>query len=713
MNLSKNLLADVKRLANEKVKDITDEELFHSNNFREYLESLIVSMTDSYTSPVTLTLYDDTSPGSGIACTNGKEIRLNLSNRLVKVFDTTLVRFMVQLGIVFHEVGHILFTDFEATKKALSTIAKGKFFGSKPKAKTVEEREALAELVEAMEKPALSNIFRKIFSDISNYVEDAHDEECMRNRFGSLIRNAIDSSETALRHRITPLEEMLESGENLTLMYSCILQIARFGEVYMTEEKSRNSDFMQKVYRIAPDIYIARETDDIKERFSRINQIVLNLWPYIKDELNKDPSGSNDGDGDGDGGDGDGQGDDNTPGNGNSTPQGGSTSQSQNPTPQQIAAVMQALEKGSSNSGTDQAAPMPTNRQTSAIATQLMAAAKDPNAPAPTPPATPAQMPQLGNGTQGDPGQNVLNQLLKAIATEQAEDEIEKSLASDIVAHIQTMDIAETHRGIPVKVSRILTVKDSDVTRYETFMQELREGSKRLQRGMKNILRDLKAGYTQHRKLTGRKLEASKSYRLDQRFYSNKKAPMDIPDMAIAFLVDESGSMSGPRHKAAMKATMLLHDFCMGMNIPVHVAGHKTEDQYVHYDILTDFNAVNKKDCYRLAKLKADGGGNRDGLAIEIAGSLLVKRPEETKLLFVLSDGQPNHRGYGGDSAKQDIAEIVAKYRRKGIEVIATAIGDDKSVIQSIYGESYLDITDLEKLPRELITIVKKRILPR
>lgn len=490
-------------------------------------------------------------------------------------------------------------------------------------------------------------------------------------------------------------------------MYSCILQIARFGEVFMTADETRNCEFMQKVYRIAPDIYVARETDDNRERFSRINQIVLNLWPYIKDELNK-PQADGNGSGTGEQG-----GDSNSNADGDPNSQGGNSSQSQTPTPQQIAAVMQALENAVNSSGSAQSAPSPSNRRSSELAKDLKAAAKDPNAPKPTQPAGSLPMSQNGNGTQIDPGQNALNQLLNSMATEQAEDEIEKSLASDIVTHIQTMDIAETHRGIPVKVSRILAVTESDKTRYREFMDELGEYSKRLQRGMRNLLRDLKAGYTQHRKLFGRKLEASKSYRLDQRFYANKKAPMDIPDMAIAFLVDESASMSGPRHKAAMKATMLLHDFCMGLNIPVHVAGHKTKDQFVHYDILTDFNAVNKKDCYRLAKLKADGSGNRDGLAIEIAGSLLAKRPEDIKLLFVLSDGQPNHTGYGGSSAKQDISNIVAKYRRRGIEVIATAIGDDKKVIHSIYGDSYLDITDLSKLPRELIALVKRRIIPR
>lgn len=722
--LSRDLLAEVRRLANKKEKQITDTELFHSRNYREYLENMIASLTGRYVKPISLRLFDDDSPSASLAFTKGDDVNLNLSNSFAARFDSILVKFMTNLGLVSHEVGHILFMDFEGVSKGMKTISEGKFFGLKPKAKTKEEKENLEEIISYMGNPDFQPFFANLYHEFINCVQDGHDENCMKRRFGSLIRNAIDTMNTAMRFETPPLEQELKNaeGRELQVLFFCIIQIAIFGEVFMNDSNTKNCEFMQTVYRMAPDLYVARETDSTKERFSRINQLVLNLWPYIKKELEKTPD-NNQGSGN--------SGSNNSSGSGNSDPSGSSSGNggsngpqsqqgggspstgSQTPSQQQIAAVMNALANAASSAGAS-SIPMPDGRKTSDLAKDLIknASVKSGNGksgnPSPAPSAAASQ-----SAGDDDPGQRALKQLLHALATEQAEDEIEKSLASEIMVHISTMDISETHRGVPVQVSRTLEVTQKDQDLYDTFMKELRPYSNRLQRGMKNILRDLKAGYTQHRRLFGNKLEADKTYRMDQRFYANKKAPMDIPDMAIACLVDESRSMHGPRHRAAMKATMLLHDFCLGLDIPVHVAGHKTNHQYVCYDVLTDFDTPSKKDCYRLAKLKADGSGNRDGLAIEIAGSRLEKRPEMIKLLFIISDGQPNHTGYRGSKAREDISGIVKKYRRKGIEVIATAIGDDKTVIREIYGNSFLDITDLSTLPKSLISLVKKRIIPK
>jgi nitric oxide reductase activation protein len=102
---------------------------------------------------------------------------------------------------------------------------------------------------------------------------------------------------------------------------------------------------------------------------------------------------------------------------------------------------------------------------------------------------------------------------------------------------------------------------------------------------------------------------------------------------------------------------------------------------------------------------------NRDGLALKIAADLLSRRPEQVKLLMIISDGRPNHDGYGGEEAAKDIRRILRKAKQDGIEVIACAIGDDKENIKAIYGDSFVDISDLSRLPKTLVNIVKKRII--
>lgn len=50
------------------------------------------------------------------------------------------------------------------------------------------------------------------------------------------------------------------------------------------------------------------------------------------------------------------------------------------------------------------------------------------------------------------------------------------------------------------------------------------------------------------------------------------------------------------------------------------------------------------------------------------------------------------------------------EYQRKGIIFVAAAIGADKENIERIYGDAYLDITDLTKLPIKLAGIIKRFI---
>ena len=77
---------------------------------------------------------------------------------------------------------------------------------------------------------------------------------------------------------------------------------------------------------------------------------------------------------------------------------------------------------------------------------------------------------------------------------------------------------------------------------------------------------------------------------------------------------------------------------------------------------------------------------------------------------MLVSDGQPADSGYGGSAAEEDLRGIKQEYQRKGILFVAAAIGSDKENIKRIYGDSFLDITDLNQLPTKLTSVVKRHI---
>lgn len=51
---------------------------------------------------------------------------------------------------------------------------------------------------------------------------------------------------------------------------------------------------------------------------------------------------------------------------------------------------------------------------------------------------------------------------------------------------------------------------------------------------------------------------------------------------------------------------------------------------------------------------------------------------------------------------------VSSRNTRKGILFIAAAIGEDKPNIERIYGDSFLDITDLNQLPMKLTAVIKR-----
>ena len=77
---------------------------------------------------------------------------------------------------------------------------------------------------------------------------------------------------------------------------------------------------------------------------------------------------------------------------------------------------------------------------------------------------------------------------------------------------------------------------------------------------------------------------------------------------------------------------------------------------------------------------------------------------------MIVSDGQPADRGYDGTAAEEDLRGVRQEYQRKNIIFVAAAIGDDKQNIERIYGDSFMDITDLNQLPAKLTGVVRRHI---
>lgn len=687
----RDIAARLRQMTAEQCATLDPQEIFTSPEFAEHLQGLVnetMKIGGKATSKIAVNVVS--TPNSPPGWTDGNDIYVNTINSVSGHYTLPLEQFITLRGICFHECSHVLYLDFNEEKKALKSIGDGKLYGELPVPQTAEEDLMMHEMEDALADPLYRPIFQQVFSDVTNTIDDPHDEGKIIRRFGGIVEQGIVLARESLLRSFDYAENIVAGKDSdLEKIYSLMLEYARFETIMMRDQDAclKTQPLVQCVVSLAKPIATARWTDDMTVRFAQINEIMLKLWPYIKAELEKQKQQKK-------------QEKQNQQGDDDSkNPQGNQSGG--NSTQEAVQNILDQLQKVSQNQNIS---AHPNRRTSSSEAVKNRQAARAGKQPASGEKTRPVNQDSAMKSAQA-----ALDAVAKKVAERIAAAAMERDLTSNLMMEIDQTAIGSNHSG-RVCAKRDLGVDASDIKLYERQMEDVKAYSKRLQRRMSDALRDLQEGGVAHHKQFGNRIEAQYAYRPDQKFYANKKLPQDWPSMAISILVDLSTSMRGERLNSAMKATMLLYDFATGLGIPVFVAGHNAVFGQVNYQIMADFEKVSENDKYRLAHMYLSGC-NRDGAAIEVSSSLLARRSEDVKLLFIISDGQPNDGSYKGEAAKKDIQDILTKYRRKGITTFATAIGSDKDKIKAIYGDGYLDITDLTQFPKQLTNMVVKRIM--
>lgn len=709
----------------EQKEKLTDEEVFSSQVFLNMILYLLKTMVKGEVIRLIFQRKETLAPGY----TDGSTLFASWDNSIVNFYHDRIARYFAILGIIFHEIGHILFSNFKEKRKCLDRILRGSFPGKDPVPETDEQAEALVAVRKAMADLKYRKLFLEVLKDLENSATDPHDERKMTEKFGAFVEKAITFAAESLRSTLPPFE-VLSKKKPVELALDTAFQYARFSSIFSVDASTvEQNEVAQRILSVKEHIDNARLTDSMTERYEELSYVLLAIWPIIEqqvgekekeEESDQKPANAND-ESDSDNssgssagteeseeesGSGESESDEDEdsdeaekseksgePGSGSeSDGQGRKEPEVPEMSDEQLEDLLQQVQNAIESSGSTEA---PINRASVPEETQCSAPV------------------QSENTEEVDSG---LDKIENEIAEEKAEEQMDKTTKAELNREIKTANATSSHKNIPVRILQhnANAVSPSDVRSYEETLAEIKPYSDRIQRQIRNELK-MEAEDTDKFLQYGREIDVNHAYRPDSRYFMNRKDPDSPPEMAISVLIDLSGSMIGEREEAARKAAILLNDFTRGMKIPTAITGHTTSNRSVLYHVFSDFNFVSNQSG-ALADIKADWNGcNRDGAAIEIAASHLAKRPEDIKLLFILCDGQPNHPDcyYGGDEAKKDIQEIVKRYKRQGIETIACAIGGDKEQIQAIYRDSYLDITDLSRLPKTLTGLVKKRIFQK
>lgn len=199
--------------------------------------------------------------------------------------------------------------------------------------------------------------------------------------------------------------------------------------------------------------------------------------------------------------------------------------------------------------------------------------------------------------------------------------------------------------------------------------------------------------------------------------YQNKKENMDF---VVEVLIDASGSQRDRTSQVALQG-YILSEALSNAGIPHSVFGFCSFWDYTVMRRFRDFEDGREANM-RIFEFYASAN-NRDGLAIRTAGDMLLRRPEEKKILIVLSDGRPNDiivnrpnsknpTPYFGDYAIKDTASEIRKLRNQEVAVLGVFAGTEQDLLaeRKIFGKDFAYIRELKNFSNVTGMYLKKQL---
>lgn len=289
--------------------------------------------------------------------------------------------------------------------------------------------------------------------------------------------------------------------------------------------------------------------------------------------------------------------------------------------------------------------------------------------------------------------------------------EIETERAGDDAAMAADLDIPEVDKqytGVSVQNNRIPPVEDDSIIDAYNHVVSLMKG--RINRTVSQLRRIIRndAEDVVYRNSGRINIKRLSDARLTSHVFDRRIDPGNKADMAVCIAVDNSGSMCGSKISLARECVIGLTEVFAQLDIPVKVIGF-TDGKYdaVHYHYV-NWRVKSIKERATLMLINAYSC-NFDGFAIRYATKALEKRPEENKLLIVISDGQPSSSYYHGRSGVADAKDAISEATKIG-SVIGVGIDANIDVLYTMYGPNFLQVTNVHELFDRLADRIKKEM---
>jgi nitric oxide reductase NorD protein len=186
--------------------------------------------------------------------------------------------------------------------------------------------------------------------------------------------------------------------------------------------------------------------------------------------------------------------------------------------------------------------------------------------------------------------------------------------------------------------------------------------------------------------------------------------------VALLVLVDLSGSTQGHVVHLEQEALVLLSEGLRVLRFPHALFGfHDDGAEACWLERLKGFGEGYEEPVLkRIANLQP-GGATRLGAFLRHGALLLARRPEERRVLLVLSDGKPDgHAPYQGTYGVRDSAMAVQEGARLGVHTFCVSLdagSDAPDYLSRIFGPGrFLALANVDQLPVRLPDVLRRLV---
>lgn len=670
--------------------------------------------------------------------------------------NTTEKKWLLGKGLVLHEIGHLLFSNFNDMANFQKAITADQWNWQRPiKAGVSPDFNEKLKEVNAYLNISVHNRkqFMTAFNDFNNIIEDGYIEEMLMKSFkGDFVASLYELRDFQYEEFPTIERAMKDGHSNFSIWQLMMLSYAKFGLIKVQDNSTFTEPLVKKFCEFLPSITSCVTEDNSYARLDKSLTLYIDMWGIVKEELTNITDEAYDkmvkslenlAD---------------SMGAANQRGQAMNISQKSDSSENSLNRQITQLLAQSTNSGSEEeTSSSSTGEQESEQDGKAKAAdsssgneSENDNsdtAEGATPSSTKEGKDDSSSSddsqSKNDLSDNVIDydSILKTLSKELKEvkagkeedmQKAEQKAEQDILATKQNVAqdrVTEQARNIArqsdekminsaimdgphAKITYRLhdfspaSYKDAYITMNNTYSLEY-IGKKKANK-VKPIFEKKIKGAVYHGQHCGSRISIPYYQKDSSKPFDRIKKPEKI-SLSCTVIIDQSGSMYGHKLKSALRAAAIIKTFCNELEIPTMVFGHSSSYPTMDIYRFCEFDG-SENEIYTLAAGDAHCG-TRDGAALLYAVNKLKQRREKKKIIFIISDGSPCDYGYSGATAYADIQGIIKSATPYGISFFAAAIDEDKESIAKIYGEDrFVDISNLDDLPSKMACVLKRAL---